>query len=67
MIVNFFAITLSLRFSWLHIREKAEELCIDLVDNLLEILRTVLELDTVYIKDKEIVLVILDPVLVALL
>jgi len=50
----------------LFFREKSEEFCIDLVDHLLEILRAVLELDAVYVKNKQIVLIVLDPVLVAL-
>ena len=46
--------------------EESEELGVDLVDDLLEVLRTVFELDAVHIKDEQVVLVVLDPVFVAL-
>ena len=45
--------------------EKTEEAGIDLIDHLLKIFRTVLELDTVHIQNKQIVLVILDPILIS--
>ena len=51
-----------LLFAW----EESEKFSVDLVDHFLEVLRTVLELDSVYVEDKEVVLVVLDPVLVAL-
>ena len=50
----------------LFFREEAEELCVDLVDDLLEVFRTVFELDPVHVKDEQVVLVVLDPVFVAL-
>ena len=51
---------------WLFVREKAEELGVDLIDNLLEVLRTVLELDAVHIKDKKLVRIVVYPVLITL-
>ena len=47
-------------------REKAEELGVNLVCDVLEVLGLVLELDLVHVDHQEAGLVVLDPVLVAL-
>ena len=55
------------RPGWLFVLEKTVEFCIYLVDDLLENLWTILELDTVHVKDEQILHVILDPVLISLI
>ena len=47
-------------------REETEKFSIDLIDHLLEVLRTVFELYAVHIKDEQVVLIILDPVFISL-
>ena len=57
------------RATWLKllfIREKAEKLCIDLINHFLKVFRTVLELYAVHVKNKQLMLIILDPVFITL-